>query len=366
MTTNSQLSVREPISSPALASRTGREAHLDEWVAPDIADEQGFLRAGQILEWMDVVGVLAASRHCRCPVATASVDGMELRHPIRVGERVTMTASVAHTSERSIGVSVSMSHGRPSAAGDQMTLSGYMTFVALDARGGAVPVPQLRPDTPIEVARFREGALRREFREKLGSGQLPSPPPALTRDEQRMFVRELLKLLPRSLRLPFDRSDALPSRRRHVSYVHKIEPVRESRLNFQGTLYGGALMKWIETAANLSARAYLDGAPVRLVGLHGLNFIRPVHKRVFVHIRAVIAHAAADSLTIIVTVDAEQPLAGHQEETLRAFLTYAPSDPRVGIPPLECVGDDEKAAYEEVQQRLALQRSLAQEEPARS
>ncbi|HVI23320.1 MAG TPA: hypothetical protein VM691_07540, partial [Myxococcales bacterium] len=69
--------------------------------------------------------------------------------------------------------------------------------------------------------------------------------------------------------------------------------------------------------------------------------------------------------TIIVTVDAEQPLAGHQEETLRAFLTYAPSDPRVGIPPLECVGDDEKAAYEEVQQRLALQRSLAQEEPAR-
>ncbi|HZX65540.1 MAG TPA: hypothetical protein VFE76_09105, partial [Myxococcales bacterium] len=60
MTTNSQLSVREPTSSPALASRTGREAHLDEWVAPDIADEQGFLRAGQILEWMDVVGVLAA------------------------------------------------------------------------------------------------------------------------------------------------------------------------------------------------------------------------------------------------------------------------------------------------------------------
>ena len=86
MTAN-ELTVQEPTSAP-LATRGGREAHLDEWVAPDIADEQGFLRAGKILEWMDVVGVLAASRHCRCPVATASVDGMELRHPIRVGERV--------------------------------------------------------------------------------------------------------------------------------------------------------------------------------------------------------------------------------------------------------------------------------------
>jgi acyl-CoA hydrolase len=100
--------------------------------------------------------------------------------------------------------------------------------------------------------------------------------------------------------------------------------------------------------------------------LHGLNFIRPVRKHVFVHIRAAIAHAASDSLTAIVTVDAEQPLAGEQQETLRAFLTYAPIDSRVGIPPLECVGDDEKAAYEEVQHRLALQRSLAQEEPGRS
>src|SRR5258707_6780510 len=93
----------------AAAETTARpEAHLDEWVAPDIADELGFLRAGMILEWMDVVGVLAATRHCRRPVVTASVDGMELRHPIKVGERVTMTAEVAYTSARSLGVSVSM------------------------------------------------------------------------------------------------------------------------------------------------------------------------------------------------------------------------------------------------------------------
>src|SRR5712691_2695907 len=121
-----ELDTSEPAAPTAsnLASHARPEAHLDEWVAPDIADEQGFLRAGKILEWMDVVGVLAATRHCRRAVATISVDGMELRHPIRVGERVTMTAAVAYTSERSVGVSVSMSHGKPAAA--RMSLSAYM------------------------------------------------------------------------------------------------------------------------------------------------------------------------------------------------------------------------------------------------
>jgi DNA-binding response OmpR family regulator len=61
-----------------------------------------------ILEWTDVVGVLAATRHCRRPVVTASIEGTELRAPIRVGERVAMTARVAYTSQRSVGVSVSM------------------------------------------------------------------------------------------------------------------------------------------------------------------------------------------------------------------------------------------------------------------
>lgn len=348
-------SVVAEVASPS-PIRPRPDAHLDEWVAPDIADERGFLRAGKILEWMDVVGVLAASRHCRRPVATASVDGIELLNPIRVGERLTMTAAVGHTSERSIGVSVSMRHGKHSA--EQRSLTGYMTFVALDGHGKPALVPQFRPETPDEVARFREGNLRREFRQKLLSGQLPAAPPRGR--EQTLFALELLKLLPRSLPLPFDRAEAPEPRRRHLSYVHKIEPVRASKLNFHGTLYGGTLMRWIEATANLSARAYLDGAPVRLCGLHGLTFIRPVRRHVFVHIRSVVAHTAENSLTVLVNVDAEQPLAGEQEETLRAFLTYVPLDSKLRIPALECVGDEDRAAFQEVEQRLALQRSISE------
>jgi acyl-CoA hydrolase len=336
--------------------KSGPRAHLDEWVAPDIADELGFLRAGKILEWMDVVGVLAASRHCRRPVVTASVDGMELRHPIRVGERVTMTAEVAYTSPRSAGVSVSMTHGLPTAGPARESLAGYMTFVALDDAGKPAPVPQLHPETPEQIARFDEGRLRREFRNKLADGQLRGPPGGSGSAENMLLIREFLKLLP-PIRLPWERVEK--PRQRHLSYVHKIEPIRSSRLNFQGTLYGGTLMRWIETSANLSARAWLSGQPVRLAGLHGLSFIQPVSRHVFVHIRSVVAHATPDSMTVLVNVHAEDPLSDGQEETLRAFLTYAPARDGTRVAPLQCEGEEERALFDEVEHRLALHRNLA-------
>jgi acyl-CoA hydrolase len=343
--------------------RAGSEVHLDEWVTPEIADDHGYIRAGKILEWMDVVGVLAATRHCRRPVVTASIDGMELQKPIRVGERVAMTASIAFTSARSIGVSVAMRHGAPDDATPPTSVGAYMTFVALDEEGNSLPVPQFQAGTPSEVARFREGRLRSEFRKKMMSGQLPDLDAAnAPQPENPLFIRELLKLLPRSLQLPFDRTRASGERRRHLSYVHKIEPIRGGKLNFHGTLYGGTLMRWIESSAQLSARSHLHGAPVRLVGLHGLTFIRPVAPHVFIHVRSAIAHTAADSLTALVNVHAEDPTAGRQTETLRAFLTYAPvaangtGEPVIRA--LECIGDEELGLFKEVEHRLALQRTL--------
>ena len=64
-------------------------------------------------------------------------------------------------------------------------------------------------------------------------------------------------------------------------------------------------MRWIETSAQLSARSYLGGASARLIGLHGLTFIRPVERHKFIHIRSIVAHASADSLTALVDVHAE-------------------------------------------------------------
>ena len=353
--------VRRELHSVPTDSVATREVHLDQWVDPAIADERGQLRAGKILEWMDVVGVLAATRHSRCPVVTVSVDGMELRELVQVGERVTTTATVGFTSSKSLGICVSMVAGYGGKQ-ERRCFDGYMTFVALDADGKPSAVPQLSPETPSEVARFREGQLRREFRKKLDAGELPATAPLASVDarDRPLLVRELLKVLPASFRLPWEPN--VKPRRRHASYMHSIELARTGHLNFHGTLYGGTLMRWLENTASLSARAHVGGLAVRMSGLHGLTFIRPVPANCFVHVRSEVVHATGDAMTVLVNTHAEDPMTGALQETVRAFMTYTPMDgASVRIPRLEQTNDEDRALHDEVEHRLSLQRVIGGE-----
>ena len=129
-------------------------------------------------------------------------------------------------------------------------------------------------------------------------------------------------MFPRSFRLPWERNLG-PPQPPHNSYVHTIEPVQVSDMNFHGTLYGGKLMRWLETNAHLSARAYVGGKPVQMVGLHGLTFIRPVQRHVFVHIHSVVVHA--------------EP-AGPPAHAARPRLTSGVLDPRGRARFLTCAG----------------------------
>ena len=158
--------------------RPGSEVHLDEWVSPHICDPDGYLKPGKVLEWMDVVGVLAATRHCRRPVVTASVDGVELRDPIRVGEHVALRASVAYTSERSIGIRAAMSSSGPDALPAREVLTAYMTFVGLDESGKPTVVPQMRPETPAERGALSRGPAPARVPAEAGAGRaLGADPP---------------------------------------------------------------------------------------------------------------------------------------------------------------------------------------------
>jgi acyl-CoA hydrolase len=170
-----------------------------------------------------------------------------------------------------------------------------------------------------------------------------------------MFLRTWMSRLPKYLRLPWERGRPV---RRQRSYIHKIEPVRQATLNIHGTAYGGTMMRWSEDAASLSARAYCEGAAMRCTGLHGLNFLRPVQRDRFMHIRSVVVHTAGSSLTVLVSVCSEDPVLGSEYENLRAFFTYAPLDAWTRLPGVEMEDDEERALFEEVELRLRLQRTL--------
>ena len=138
------------------------------------------------------------------------------------------------------------------------------------------------------------------------------------------------------------------------------ELVRTGKLNFHGTLYGGTLMRWVETSASLSARAYLRGSIARLVGLHGLSFLRPVRPNVFLHVHSIVAHTGGSQVSVLVRVESEDPLTGTTEPVLRGYLTFAPVDGSP-VPRLLIATNEARAAFEEVDRLLALQRSVAVE-----
>jgi acyl-CoA hydrolase len=351
----------EPREARDDLARPGDEVHLDEWIAPDVCDDAGFLRPGKILEWMDVGGALVAARWSRRPVVTAALDGAELTRRFAVGDRVTLRARVAHTGQRSLGVRLAIA----SASAKQPAVTAFMTFVALGDDGRAERVPRLVPQTPEETALHAEGELRRGFRRELEQGahalrspeQLigaPSPTARRAGDPQILYIlRELAQRLAMRRR-PLRGALRSPQ----TSYVHKIEPVRAGKLNFHGTLYGGTRMRWIESVAAMSATAFCE-APTRLVAIHALDFLRPVIANVFVHLDAIAVHADDDTVTVLVRATTEDPLSGASVPTLRGLLTYAPVDGAVLVPGLARGDADQGALFCEVVLRQQLRARIA-------
>lgn len=351
-------------------SQSGSVVYLDEWVSPEIVDGSGYLRPGKILEWMDVVGVIASSRYSKAPVVTASIDGLSLNHPVEVGARITLSAKIGFTSNKTMGVCVSMDHiKRNDSKAIKNTVKGYMVFVALDKTSEKpMPVPAFIPGSSEEQQLFQEGQIRHDFRKKKIKENWSTEKiiEESSNNTGHFKIREFLKLLPNKITAPWESQDLLVGERsRHHSYIHKIEPVFSGQLNFTGSLYGGTLVKWVETSAHLSARAYLDGMDVVMTALHGLNFLSPVKQNVFLHIRSNVVHRSKNSITVLTEVQSEDPIENETLETLRAFMTYRPLK-NIVVPKLELKTDDDKKLFDEVKSRIQLQKMVYGSEEGRA
>jgi acyl-CoA hydrolase len=339
-------------------SEASSDVHLDEWIAPELVDDNGLLRIGRILEWMDVGGALAATRYCRKPCVTASVNGVDIYRPIELGEHVSMTARVAHTSRRSVGIHISLRARATKTLAESEVCTAYMTFVPCDDHA-LTEVKPWTPMSPRDRALFREGELRREFRQKLAAADLLDDDHIGHSRRERVSLRTLARDVRRIVQFAPDPSRA-SARSPAASYVHRIEPVFVRSLNAHGTLYGGTLMRWIENAASMSARAFTETAMIA-DGVHGLDFVRPVHKHMFLHTHAMAVRTDRSSLTIRVEVTSENPTTGEVEQSLHGFFTYRPLDRRALVPELSVHSDTERALCAESVRHLAFARRLREE-----
>lgn len=131
---------------------------------PQHANNLGHVFGGVVLAMMDKAAAVAAIRHARMTCVTASIDRVDFREPIHVGDLVVMRASVNYVGRSSMEVGVRVEAEDLLTGRRRHTNSCYLTFVAVDQSGRPVEVPELRPETPDELRRHAAASARRRRR----------------------------------------------------------------------------------------------------------------------------------------------------------------------------------------------------------
>src|SRR5207253_4781786 len=153
---------------PVSASRS----EMTEIVLPAQTNPLGKLLGGQVMHFVDMAAALAAHRHSNSYVVTASVDYIDFRNPVNLGEIVTLKSQVNRVFHTSMEVGVEVYSENMLMGEHKHTTTAYVTFVAIDEHTRLPkPVPPLIVNTEEEKKRFREAGKRRKLRLALRYGK---------------------------------------------------------------------------------------------------------------------------------------------------------------------------------------------------
>jgi acyl-CoA hydrolase len=131
---------------------------------PQHSNNHNNVFGGVILSMMDTAAAVCAIRHARRNVVTVSVDRVDFREPIRLGELVIMKCSVNYVGRSSMEVGVRVEAEHLMSGVRRHTNSCYLTYVAIDNDGKPVEVPRLIVETPEEEQRYQAAIERRQRR----------------------------------------------------------------------------------------------------------------------------------------------------------------------------------------------------------
>ena len=137
---------------------------MTELVLPNDSIMLGNILGGRVMHFIDLAAAITCARHAGHVAVTASMDSVDFRHPIRVGQVIQLEARLNWAGATSMEVEVQVFCQDLRAGTRVLTSTAFLTFVALDDDGHPVRVPPLVLTTPEEERRFREAEARRTER----------------------------------------------------------------------------------------------------------------------------------------------------------------------------------------------------------
>ncbi len=135
-----------------------------ELTLPNDANSLGSLFGGKLMQLVDLAGALAAARHARVPVVTASVDNLTFLRPVKIGQLVILKSSVNRVFRTSMEVGVKVEVEDLPTGMIRHVSSAYLTFVGIDKDGNKIELPAAIPESEEERRRWEGAGLRREYR----------------------------------------------------------------------------------------------------------------------------------------------------------------------------------------------------------
>ncbi len=153
-----------------MKGKTPKESHtiMNELVLPNDTNTLNNLMGGRLLHWMDIAAAISAQKHCNRIVVTASVDNVSFKHPIKLGDVITIEAKVSRAFSTSLEVRLDVWAENIPSGSRVKSNEAYYTFVALDQNGRTIPIPELVPETNEDTELFNGALRRRQLRLILG------------------------------------------------------------------------------------------------------------------------------------------------------------------------------------------------------
>ncbi len=137
---------------------------MTELVLPHHTNQLGNLLGGQLMHWIDICAALSASKHAGRICVTASVDNIDFLYPIKLGNVVTLIASVNRVFRTSLEVGVKVYKESHLEGIRVHSNTAFLTFVAMDDNLKPVEIAPIIPETEKEKERYENALHRREER----------------------------------------------------------------------------------------------------------------------------------------------------------------------------------------------------------
>ncbi|MFD2563615.1 acyl-CoA thioesterase [Aquimarina rubra] len=134
---------------------------LTDLVLPGETNPLNNLFGGELLARMDRAAGIAAGRHSRRIVVTASVNHVAFSKAIPLGSVVTVEAKVSRAFKSSMEVVIDVWIEDRQSGDKTKANEAIYTFVAVNESGAPVSIPQIKPETELEQQRY-DAALRRK------------------------------------------------------------------------------------------------------------------------------------------------------------------------------------------------------------